>query len=782
MKNRRTMMKTIYTLLLAALCSYSVLPAQNLSTWALTSDGTPTFEANDIIAWEITRGNGVSSPTYSADGATTFGWEQGTVSGEMDYLELCLRPSSGNSMSVSGLNFSEMRSADGIRDYLVAWSTDGFNTFNTLANNTVPDDELTRTENISGLNIRICDGEELCLRWYAYNAESFNGEWSLSNVEVLGTTSANCTPPVLQASGLSVTNSTISTLTLEWTNGDGDGTLIVGRAGQSFSEAPCSGVLPNADSEFGMGDDIGGEVFVVYAGSAEQVTVTGLDAGQTYFFKAFEYNTVDYCYQSKTVPQATATTLCHQAGVSPDLSYSALNGKAFLEWEPPLCYDQILIVGSESSIASVPTSPDGTHYVADAEFGDGIDNGSDFLATEYPVYKGTSNKVTITGLDNGTTYYFKIYVRWGVNWSPGNEISLTPKEGCVGINNDVVFINEIHATNAGDDIDEGVEIAGPAGVDLSNYTLTFYLSDGFINTGIGINGDVALYDMIDDEDDDFGAMWFPVPDLPYFGGIVLWNEMTGEVVEFLSYRIGDFPAYEGIADNMASTGIIGVQEGLNSPVNFSIQRTGTGTCPSDLSWTGPILSSRGEINDGQQAALPITLAYFSGQLKGERVLLNWQTATELNNDYMAVEHSMDGRNFKEIGRVEGKGNSQLANDYQLWHNYPQEGVNYYRLRQVDFDGTTAYHGTVAIRYQGETAKMLAFPTVARQQITVQLQGVEAPTGELFILDAYGREYARIAVQGEIQRELPLSTLPQGQYYLRWIQDNGTQLTNRFIKQ
>ncbi|MCG8327060.1 MAG: hypothetical protein MI974_05210 [Chitinophagales bacterium] len=777
------MMKTIYTLLVAVLCMCSILPAQNLAVWSLTSDEFPTFEDGNVTAEDMTRGNGVASPEFDASGASAYAWEVGGTINSMDYYEFCITPLPGKSLHITGLNFTEQRTHDGILSYQVMWSKDGFETAQTLVDNTVPDDELSRTEQINGLDIRVCDEEEICFRWYGYNAESYDGEWTISNVEMEGSSAASCTPPSLEATNLVVTSAAITSLSLSWSNGNGDGTIIIAQEGKAVASNPCGGETYTANSNFGTGDEIGAGSYVVYIGNAGQATITGLTPGETYFFKAFEYDILDNCYQIDNAPLAAATTLCHNAGAAPTLKYSALNNEAYLAWKEPLCYDEILIVGSESSIASVPTSTDGSDYSANANFGDGEDYSSDFLSTEYPVYQGADNQLTVTGLDNDDTYYFRIYTRWGNTWSVGDEIVLTPKLGCAELNGDVVFINEIHYSNVGGEMDEGVEIAGPSGINLENYVLTFYSADGHIDTDIGSNGNIYLNGMIDNEDDGLGAIWFPIADLRYFGGVVLWNELSGEVIEFISYRIGAFPAYEGIADDMTSNPIpYPYNETLSTPTNLSIQRTGVGLCPGDLVWQGPILASRGNINDGQESILPITLNYFVGDLKGESVLLNWQTATEINNDYMVVEHSMDARHFEEIGRVYGKGNSEEAVDYHLWHDYPQEGTNYYRLRQVDFDGTYAYHGLVAVEYQRGQVELEAYPTVTQGNVTVRLQGVSTPHGSISLVDAFGRVLLQYAVDEETQHGLELYGLPAGQYCLVWQSEDGTRLTNRIIKQ
>lgn len=88
----------------------------------------------------------------------------------------------------------------------------------------------------------------------------------------------------------------------------------------------------------------------------------------------------------------------------------------------------------------------------------------------------------------------------------------------------------------------------------------------------------------------------------------------------------------------------------------------------------------------KQIPLPITLLYFTARADGKRSLLNWETATEINNDRFEIERSSDGVMFNKIGQVAGAGNSTDHISYQWYDNDPLKGNNYYRLRQVDIDG------------------------------------------------------------------------------------------------
>ena len=155
-----------------------------------------------------------------------------------------------------------------------------------------------------------------------------------------------------------------------------------------------------------------------------------------------------------------------------------------------------------------------------------------------------------------------------------------------------VWINEIHYDNVGGDTGEFVEIAGPAGTDLSSYTLVFHT---------GSNGTVyntqSLSGSIDDEGSGIGAKAFFIPAIQNGSpdGIALIN--NGTVVEFLSYE-GTFIANGGDADGTLSTDI-GVNEISSTPVGHSVQLKGTGNQSSDFTWMAPSIDSPGDLNAGQ---------------------------------------------------------------------------------------------------------------------------------------------------------------------------------------
>ncbi|MFK8104858.1 MAG: T9SS type A sorting domain-containing protein [Saprospiraceae bacterium] len=118
--------------------------------------------------------------------------------------------------------------------------------------------------------------------------------------------------------------------------------------------------------------------------------------------------------------------------------------------------------------------------------------------------------------------------------------------------------------------------------------------------------------------------------------------------------------------------------------------------------------------------LPVELTRFSGQAKAKGVELQWETASEKDNKYFAIEKSSDGERFSNIGYVEGNGNSFAAIAYDFLDTNPTKGWSYYRLKQVDFDGSYAYSNTIAIRYDITADEVILFPNPASNELNLEI--------------------------------------------------------------
>jgi len=101
------------------------------------------------------------------------------------------------------------------------------------------------------------------------------------------------------------------------------------------------------------------------------------------------------------------------------------------------------------------------------------------------------------------------------------------------------------------------------------------------------------------------------------------------------------------------------------------------------------------ISTHESGLLPVELIDFRATTQNHRVQLNWATASETDNAYFELEHSTDGVEFSTIGRVTGAGTTEKQQRYERMHDQPVPGINYYRLKDVDYSGKENYSSTVS---------------------------------------------------------------------------------------
>lgn len=131
--------------------------------------------------------------------------------------------------------------------------------------------------------------------------------------------------------------------------------------------------------------------------------------------------------------------------------------------------------------------------------------------------------------------------------------------------------------------------------------------------------------------------------------------------------------------------------------------------------------------------LPIELLDFSAEALEDRVRLRWSTGSERSNAWFVVERSMDTQHFEPIGTLPGAGDSPFRRDYVFDDDRPLRGLAYYRLRQLDIDGTTSLSQIVPVRW-GAGVPLTVWPDAAGNVIVIG-----AAVGDSYaVLDASGR--------------------------------------------
>lgn len=187
-------------------------------------------------------------------------------------------------------------------------------------------------------------------------------------------------------------------------------------------------------------------------------------------------------------------------------------------------------------------------------------------------------------------------------------------------------------------------------------------------------------------------------------------------------------------------------------------------------------------SSGVQVSLPIELTYFEAQCNNGLAVLNWQTATETNNDYFTIEKSSDLSTWNSAGVVNGAGNSNSPITYRFTDINYAGGEMYYRIKQTDFDGHYSY-SPVQLVSCSEISIEGVFPNPADDNILITINSKEEQLLQLSFIDQLGRrtDYNRNALEGLNEFKFDVSDLSAGLYSIVLITNEGLITLSRFIK-
>lgn len=173
--------------------------------------------------------------------------------------------------------------------------------------------------------------------------------------------------------------------------------------------------------------------------------------------------------------------------------------------------------------------------------------------------------------------------------------------------------------------------------------------------------------------------------------------------------------------------------------------------------------------------LPIELLSFAAVSDGERNKLTWTTSWEKNNAYFIIERSDDGKTFSQVGRVAGNGTTSNLVSYTFLDNSPLSGTNYYRLKQIDYNGAYSFSKVVSLNHF--TPEVAVYPNPNNGACTIKIL-TPAEAYSLEITDIQGKAIYN-AAGNEIPERIEVSNLTPGFYLVR-INLDGQTVSKKLI--
>ncbi|MEM8527009.1 MAG: T9SS type A sorting domain-containing protein [Bacteroidota bacterium] len=176
--------------------------------------------------------------------------------------------------------------------------------------------------------------------------------------------------------------------------------------------------------------------------------------------------------------------------------------------------------------------------------------------------------------------------------------------------------------------------------------------------------------------------------------------------------------------------------------------------------------------------MPVELVRFEAKPTEKGILLNWETASEINNLGFDVERSTNGKVWKQLEFVKGHLTTLETQQYEFVDHQPYDGESYYRLKQMDVDGKFEYSEMIVVNYNNSKSEFSAFPNPAREELTLSfVEELEYTAAKVAIFNNLGQ---LVKQEPLINNNLSINDLASG-IYLLTVNINKQVYTMRFVK-
>lgn len=297
-------------------------------------------------------------------------------------------------------------------------------------------------------------------------------------------------------------------------------------------------------------------------------------------------------------------------------------------------------------------------------------------------------------------------------------------------------------------------INNPVGFAAGSYYFRYYAMNA--NVPYACFGNPLLADInLIAEYQDANGNWIPFTNSPYAGGLI----PTSDNPVWLEY---------GSTFILPATGNFQVTN-----IRVSLNSLQVGGCGNDFA-----IDDIGAYYCPEGGPMPVNFLSINALVKGNAVSVQWSTAFEVNNKYYEIQRSSDGNGWSVIAVLNSRGNTNTTQNYQVYDAKPLQGVNLYRIKQVDFGGSSTFSTTAKVKFvitkTDASVRVnpfindidVDFVSVSNQSVTARLYDI---TGKLVLSENW------MLSKGSLSRKMSTHGLGNGMYILSVTGENNTPI-------
>ena len=237
------------------------------------------------------------------------------------------------------------------------------------------------------------------------------------------------------------------------------------------------------------------------------------------------------------------------------------------------------------------------------------------------------------------------------------------------------------------------------------------------------------------------------------------NTNTGTVLMIV--LSGDYPITIGLEQGGATGNVQGYNGGQSGSV-VADPTTLLGTYQIEIN---DLLGCVETVTIEVITALPVELINFTGRQTNKKTTLQWQTASETNNEGFEIQHSTNGLDWEVLDFIKGGGTTFETQNYTYEHQRPNQGTNYYRLKQLDHDGVFEYSKIIVIEVASKGSGFTLFPNpIADGFRQISLQSNLKKPSVFTLYNQMGQQVYQMPIAAEAQYlDIQLPALISGFY-------------------